>query len=396
MAKFDFNNSRYVKMFEDSLEGKNIINYILSDPNLLRANYDAWKNWFRVDSNVTPTAADGTASFTVSAREPEHSDLMDWRAPLGDSRVAREGQSVKYSGTIIDFISKGWQEKAMEREYKEKLFNEFGSDAPLLLGYAENVLQPRLDSANQTLTAMSAQVMTNGFVKYMHGQGITGNVYKAAIPEKNFAKALSKIWTDPECQLLDEMVELERIYREDVWGLPNIGLQWWIDRDTMVNVFLKNKQVIDTIKTNWLLSKGQLISQTDSVAASVVSIESFNTYVIGKIEGLSPIHVISEKQSNDGTIVSSWKKGTAVLCPTGYSGIVLHTDILDEVLYTKYGNSLQTRAFGKTMDGLVTVMNYMLPDGNMKLWGTDFFMSAVPVLDDFLYHVIVDYTQVKD
>jgi hypothetical protein len=178
--------------------------------------------------------------------------------------------------------------------------------------------------------------------------------------------------------------------------LPNIGLQWWIDRDTMVNVFLKNKQVIDTIKTNWLLSKGQLISQTDSVAASVVSIESFNTYVIGKIEGLSPIHVISEKQSNDGTIVSSWKKGTAVLCPTGYSGIVLHTDILDEVLYTKYGNSLQTRAFGKTMDGLVTVMNYMLPDGNMKLWGTDFFMSAVPVLDDFLYHVIVDYTQVKD
>jgi hypothetical protein len=383
-------------MFEDSLEGKSIINFILSDPNMLRANYDAWKQWFSVDPNITPTAADGTASFTVSARYPEHSDLMDWRAPLGDSRQGEEGEKVKYSGTIIDFIAKGWQEKAMEREYKEKMFAEFGNDAPLLLGYATNVLQPRLDSANQTLTALGAQLMTNGFIRYTHGRGITGNVFKAAIPEKNFTKAFSKVWSDPDCQLIDEMVEIERYYREDVWGLPGIGLQWWIDYDTMKNIVLKNKQVIDTIKTNWLLDKGQLISQTDSVAASVVSIESFNTYVIGRIEGLSPIHVISEKQNDEGKIINSWKKGTAVLCPTGYSGLVMHTDILDEQLLTKYGNNLTTRAFGKTLDGLMTVMNYTLPDGNLKVWGTDFMMSAVPVLDDFLYHVIVDYTQVKD
>jgi hypothetical protein len=50
-------------MFEDSLEGKSIINFILSDPNMLRANYDAWKQWFSVDPNITPTAADGTASL---------------------------------------------------------------------------------------------------------------------------------------------------------------------------------------------------------------------------------------------------------------------------------------------------------------------------------------------
>jgi hypothetical protein len=320
---------------------------------------------------------------------------MDWRAPLGDSRRATEGVAAKYSGNIIDFIAKGWQETAMQREYKEKLFNDYGDDAPILLGYATDVLQPRLDAANQTLTHMGAYVMTHGYLKYLQGQGITGNVYKAAIPDANFTKAFSAAWTDPSCKLIDEMVEIERYYREDVWGFDSFPMQWWVDRDTMVNVILKNEQVIDTIKTNWLAAQGQLISQTEAVSSSVVSIDGFNTYVLGKVEGLSPIHIVDEKQFDDGAKVNGWKSGTAVLCPTGYSGVIVHTDILDETLYSKYGNELISRVFGKALDGLVTIMNYTKPDGNMKIWGTDFMMSAVPVLDEFLYHVIVDYKSVK-
>lgn len=392
MAKFSFNDSKYVKMFEDSLYGKQIISAILNDPNLIRANYTQWQKWFRVDPNITPTAADGTASFTVEARYPTHSDLMDWRAPLGDSLTGEEGESVKNSGSIPDFIAKGWRESAMEREYKEKIFADYGSDAPLLLGYATDVLQPRIDSANQTLTNLSAVVMSTGKSSYKYGSGIKGSIYAASIPDACRVNAGSKIWAAEDCQLLSQMVEIEKHFREDVWGLENIALTWDIPYDMFVNVFLKNKQVIETIKFNWLASNGQLVSQVENVPNTIVTEETFNTYVVGRFPGLSPIRVVAEHQNNLGTRVQGWKEGIACLHPTGYSGLIMHSDILDEKLYTKYGNTLISRAFGKTLDGLLTVMNYTLPDGNMKSWGMDVMMSALPVLDDFLWHVLVDTT----
>lgn len=386
--KFDFQNSKYVKMFEDSMEGRQIISYILNDPEMIRSNFDAWRKWFTVDPNVTPTAADGTASFTVSARKPERSDVMDWRAPLGDSRLGEMGQSERYSGTIIDFITKGWKEQAMEREYKERIFNEFGSDAPLLLGYATDVLQPRIDSANQTLTHMAAMAMSEGHIIWRLGQGITGPVYKSPIPAENFSTAGEKAWTDPDCALLDQLVEIERKYREDVWGMENISLVWDIPYDMWKNVFLKNKQVIEWTK--------QLMYQNGRpIYENMIVQESDVTQFIRSYEGLSPIRIVSEKQRDDERVVSGWKEGIAVLHPAGYSGLVMHTEILDEKMYTKYGNNIISRAFGRSLDGLVTVMNTTIPNGNMKEWHTDVMLSAVPVLDDFLYHVIVD-TQTAD
>lgn len=381
--KFDFQNSKYVKMFEDSLEGRQIISYILNDPEMIRSNFDAWRKWFSVDPNVTPTASDGTASFTVSAKLPERSDMMDWRAPLGDSRLAEQMGGARYSGSIVDFIAKGFKEQAMEREYKERIFSEFGSDAPLLLSYATDVLQPRIDSANQTLTHLSAQAMSQGNIVYKGGQGIAGAVYKAPIPEANFAKAGKKVWNAADCELLNQMAEIEREYREEKWGLENISLVWEIPYDMWKNVFLKNKQVIDWTK--------QLMYQNGRpIYDNMIVQESDVATFIRQFEGLSPIRVVSEKQRNDDAIVSGWKENIAVLHPAGYSGIVMHTEILDEKMYTKYGNNVISRAFGRTLDGLVTVMNSTVPNGNMKEWHTDVMMSAVPVLTDFPYHVIVD------
>lgn len=381
--KFDFQNSKYVKSFEDSMEGRQIISYILSDPEMIRSNFDAWRKWFTVDQYVTPTAADGTASFTASAKPIERGDVMDWRAPLGDSRMAEAGHSARYSGTIIDFIAKGWKEQAMEREYKEQLFNEFGSDAPLLLGYATDVLQPRLDAANQTLTHMAAMAMSEGHVVYRLGQGINGPVYKAPIPTENFSTAGVKIWADPDCELLDQMVAIEKKYREEVWGLENISLVWDIPYDMWKNVFLKNPQVISWTK--------QLMYQNGRpIFDNMIVQESDVTQFIRSYDGLSPIRIVSEKQFDDERAVSGWKDGVASLHPAGYSGLVMHTNILDEKMYTKYGNNVIARVFGRSLDGLVTVMNTTIPNGNMKEWHTDVMMSAVPVLTDFLYHVIVD------
>ena len=73
--------------------------------------------------------------------------------------------------------------------------------------------------------------------------------------------------------------------------------------------------------------------------------------------------------------------------PAGYAGVVKRASILDAQIYPKYGSSTQSRVFA-TYD-VYTVMNTVLNNGNLKEWHTDVMMAAVPVLDEFMYHVIL-------
>ena len=113
---------------------------------------------------------------------------------------------------------------------------------------------------------------------------------------------------------------------------------------------------------------------------------------IADFEGLSPIVIVAEKQRNGATMVSGWKSGRVVFRPTGFAGLVRHTSPQDEKLYKDYGASNITRVFAKGPNGLYTIMNTTLDNGNLKEWHIDLMMSAIPSLDEFLYHFIIDTT----
>lgn len=392
--KFDFQNSKYVKMFEDSVEGRAIISYILNDPNLIKANYQFWKTYFPADSTPIPTDKSGHAAVRVEARKPEHATMADWRAPLGNSRLGEEGAGAVYNAGIIDLIAKGWQEQAMEREYKEKLFQDLGTDAPLLLGYATDVLQPRIDSINMSLSNMAEQALSSSQVVYTGGQGINGPVYKAPTPSENFTKMFHKIITATDCDILAELAEIEKHYKEEVWGNENMQGEWLVPEVMFSNVFLKNAKVVEWIKINWLADAQQLIDQTASVPNSIVTEETFAKYAL-KYPGLSPIRVIRAKQLNDGTVVSGWKSGVITFKASGFAGKTYRTEILDRTLSEKYGNQVITKVFSTTMDGIATVENTTGVNGQYKYWATDVKASATPILDLFLYMAHVDTTQVK-
>lgn len=392
--KFNFQDTKYVKMFEESNEGRQIISYILNDPNLIKANYQFWKTYFPADPNPLVTDKSGHAAVRVEAREPIVATMADWRAPLGNSRLMEEGKSSWYNAGIIDLITPGWQEQAMEREYKEKLFNELGKEAPILLGYATDVLQPRLDSINMALSNMAAQALSTSKVVYTGGKGITGPVYKAPTPEDNFTKMFHKVISAADCDILAELAEIEKYYTEDKWGRENLVGEWLIPEEMFTTYFLKNAKVLDWIKIQWLADKGQLISQTSSVPDSVVTEAVFNNYVL-RYPGLSPIRVVREKQMNDGTVVSGWKKGIATFKAAGFAGKTFRTELLDRKLSEKYGNNIISKVFGTTADGLITVENTTGVDGNYKYWATDVKCSATPVLDLYEYIVHVDTTQTK-
>lgn len=379
MAKFDFSNSTYSKLW-DSVEGPRLLSIILSNPEMIRANVTFWKQHFGIDPNMTPANADGTATFVSRVREVQDAYLMDMRAPLGDSIPEDKKGVAFYTGVIPDFIARGTVEQAMEREYKEQLFIEnFGNDARIVVQFVDDV-QSKIDAADMTLSNMGAQLMSKGFINYQAGLGIKGGILKAEIPAENFVKAGEKAWSDPDAQILTYMAQIEADVRDKK---GEIALQWNIPYKMFHNVILKNKQVIELIQSYRTLNEKPIVSGMGVTEAM------FREAIVA-FEGISPIVIIQEKQRDVAGMVSGWEENVAVLRPVGFAGLIRHTSILDQKMYEKYGASTIARAFAKTGNGLFTIMNTTLDNGNMKEWHTDLMMSAVPSLDEFPYHYIVD------
>ena len=375
-----FESSKYSKIW-DSNEGRLIVEAILKDPNLIKSNHTFWTTKFRVDPQITPTNQEGEAVFKSTMRQMESGVLMDMRAPLGDAAPADVKGIAAYTGVIPDFITKGTVEKATERFYKEQLFEQFG-DARLVAAYATDVLQNKIDSANQTLSHMSAYLLSHGNLAYLQGEGIHDNLYKAAIPAENFDTAGAKVWTDTTTKILDQMVAKEEKYKE-AWG-AEFAMQWEITRKTFNECFLKNEQVIDWVRYV------NVINNTPLPEKLVVN-EEMALSAITKFAGLSPIVIIEEKQNDStGGVVRGWKENTVVLRPAGYAGLIRHTTILDTKIFSKYANSVNSYNFTKTLNGLLTIMNSVVVNGNFKEWHTEGMMAAIPTLDEFLYHVIID------
>ena len=376
-----FEQSTYNKIW-DSTEGQQIVTQILNSPDLINANHMFWAEKFRVDPNITPTNQEGEAVFISRMREIESGVLMDMRAPLGDSVPEDKKGIAYYSGVIPEFISKGTVEKATERDYKEKLFEQFG-DVALVAAYATDVLQSKIDSANQTLSNMSAQLLSTSKIIYKSGVGIQGNVLKAEVPAANFLKAGAKVWTDTTARLLDQIVAIVEDVK-DKTGIANWQLE--VTKDQFKNCFLKNAQVIEWVRymniiNNQPLPERLVLSREMAMSA------------LAAFEGLPPIVIIEEKQKDaDSTIVHGWKAGVAVLRPTGIAGYMRRTTIKDTELFTKYGNSVNSYSFTPALNGLATVRNSVIVNGNFKEWHTDVVLAGVPSLDQFLYHYIIDTT----
>lgn len=376
-----FHDSNYVKLWKMGREGREILDTILKDPELLRANHTFWTTKFIVDPQITPTNAEGEAIFKSTMRPLTTGSLMDMRAPLGDSIVEDKKGMAYYTGVIPDFITKGTVEKATERWHKEKLFDQFG-DARLIAMYVTDVLQSKLDSANQTLSHMGAYLLSHGNLSYLVGQGIQDNLYKAAIPADNF-KNVTEVWSNPAAKILTQMVNIEEEYKEK-WGV-DMPMQWEITRKQFREELMHNEQVIEWVKHLYEVKNRVALSTELGVTEDMV-IEA-----IAKYPGLSPIVFIEEKQKDtiQGT-VSGWKEHVAVLRPSGYAGYIRHTSILDDEIFTKFGNKANSYNFSKTLNGLLTIMNSTVINGNFQEWHTDGMMAAIPTLDEFLYHVIIN------
>lgn len=384
--KLSVENAIYTKLW-DSVEGRQLLTMVLNDPDLLYVRPHYWNTAFSVDESPIPTDDDGVASFTVKAELPAHTTVMDMRAPLGEGKPLEEGEVFSYSGSIKDFIAPTWKQTAMERMRKEKLIAKYGKDAVVLQGYATNVLQPRIEAGYSSLDYMALRAETTGKCRYDIGRGFKSNIYNANIPDENFVKAGPKVWTDSSADILTSIMDIQKAAWLR-WGVE-IPMQLKVTQDMFDNVIMKNPGVINTLKTNWLTAQGQLVAGTSNVSNWVITPENFQRYVSATIPDFPKITIVKSKQMVNGVLVDPWEPSVAILAPVGLVGKVLRTDILDEDVYSKYANNACQFAFSRTPDGLMLVMNSVLPNGNLKEWLTDVMMSAVPVITDAPWRIII-------
>ena len=378
-----FENSTYNKLWE-SQEGRKILSKILNEEGFVKPNYTFHLEKFKIDPAITPTNAKGEAIFTSTMRELATADLMDMRAPLSDTRVADKKGVAYYNGRIPDFAPAGYVEKATERWYKEENFAQFG-DAALIAQYATEEIQRMVDSANMTLSYLAAKALSTGETIYDMGEGIQSAIYKSYIPAENFVNAGEKLWSDPTARILDQMSKIEESFK-DKWGIE-MAMQWEMTQEMFDAYFLNNEEVREWV-ISWNAMNNVSLPANLRLTRDLV-ISAFNAHPYN----LSPIVIVNEKQKdiNQG-VVRGWKAGNAVLRPRGYAGFIRRASILDEVIYKRYANSVNTYNFTPALNGLGVFMNSVVVNGNFKEWHTDLFVKAIPTLDEFLYHVIVDTT----
>lgn len=390
MAKHNFDDSRYAAFFR-SAEGRQILQSFIDSSEMLKINYNWWRTQFSKAPQMLPTDADGKATFMVKARKESSAPMMNWRAPLGEPTVMETQGLSFYTGTVIDFISDAIEENAMEREYNERMYQQFGSDADIIMAWTKKI-QTLIDGKDQTLNYMGAYLQSTGKLDWKLGRGIQGQVQKAEIPEDNFVNAGAKVWSAEDCKVFTQMVQIEDEFRQRT-GYAG-AMKWLITDDMYRDIFLQNAEVKEWV--NYLRNINTNSPQTAPDIAIILD-ELFNS-AVAAYPKLSPIEIVVEKEKNKTwageSMVHGWKEGIAVLRPVGDAGLIQYTEVLDKTMADKSGNNVVATNFGVLDGGIAYLVNSTLANGRYKSWQTSVMMSAVPCLTEFPNHIIVDTTQV--
>lgn len=380
-----FDSTTFAKITA-SKEGVQIIADILSNGKLVTLqNHNFWRGKFYPSPDITPTDAKGESSVTVKMREQALGELMSMRAPLSKSAPMETPEVEKYTAPIPSFSPRAWSENAAERYYKIKAFEDGDtSDDMLVYNFARQVLQLFIDSGNQTLSHMAAKVLSTGRFTWDKGVGIKGNVFDCRIPAENRLLAGSSVWTDPDFALLTRlrsiMEDANNKHGEMAWQLE-------ISRDRFVATFLNNTQVLNWIKLQYSIQHSVLTANVPNDIATVdYAVECLNADPT-----LPKIVIVAEKQ-NDVVLgtVSGWAQNYAVMRPVGFAGPVVHATPIEKNVLPSLGARSINRNINNVLDNLGIIITSEFDNGELREYRSQFIMNAVPVLDEFLYHYIIN------
>ena len=160
-----------------------------------------------------------------------------------------------------------------------------------------------------------------------------------------------------------------------------------ISRDRFVATFLNNTQVLNWIKLQYSIQHSVLTANVPNDIATVdYAVECLNADPT-----LPKIVIVAEKQ-NDVVLgtVSGWAQNYAVMRPVGFAGPVVHATPIEKNVLPSLGARSINRNINNVLDNLGIIITSEFDNGELREYRSQFIMNAVPVLDEFLYHYIIN------
>jgi len=387
MAKYgNIKLGAYDRIWSDT--DKKYLQAFIDNSAMLQVKYRFAYNHFSIAGSTLPTGSHGEAIFRIAAKTTRPDEMADFRAPLSSTTQMDRTGFADFMGTIPE-IGKGFMEKHTERYQKEQIVKQFGTDSitnELIKNYIVD-LQALKNTVDLRLSNMAAQIMSTAAIKGVNAdnENVIWYNLKAPVPAANFVNAGEKVWTDADCDLIEQMYKIENDFRERT-GYDG-AMKWNITLNMWRNVFLKNAKLRDDV-INY-----RKVAEKPYSLGSTLSEDWVNEYlnVLGLI---SPIQVIEEGEILGGVTVrksvKGWEDDIAVLRPMGEAGQIQHTGVLDAIFAERYKSPVVERQTASVGDsGIMTLITSTVDNAGYPEWHTDLFCAAVPALTEYPYHVII-------
>ena len=379
---------RYDKLF--STADRTYFQKFVDTNGILKANNRFWASKFVKDNMATPTDADGAATFKAIAVTKSLAPMADFVTPFSANPQNDNDGFAFYTGSIPDF-GRGFNTTAIQRYQFEMMFKEFGRDTDIVMQYT-NDLQKLYDAGNARLSNMAAQLLSTGQINTTTGTGRGQGIIhksKANIPAANFLTCGAKVWSDPTCNIPQQMHDIEEDARTAT-GFEGTFM-WEIDENFLKTTFLGNTYVQSIVKN--FFAGQRIVYDANFVITYPMLLEAMQDANVRPFGMIVPIYERQLEQTLTGrTSVNGWDETIAVLRPMGFAGVIKYAAIPEIVVSNSYGTSVVQKTTALLEGGIMGIINYVKDNGGYVEWHTDMRGSAIPVLTEFPYHFIVDMT----
>lgn len=388
---------------------------LIDDKIKIEENTFFWQEHFRVDSTeyvIDMTDLKKNPAWTVRQKINRTVPMADAMAPLSDTMQLDAEGGEEYTGSIYQY-GKGLFETSMSKEELKARLAAMGTDGTLIDGYLRGV-GDLIKTHNLRASNMAAMTLSRGgeygnqiALTKIGGGTATTQGFSAVktyqrpyIPVANFKTAGTKVWAAADCDIPEQMMKIEHDFKEANLLPDETPFEWNIPWDMMVTVCIKNAAFIKEVNRYLALGAPDkvIIVQNGSSSTDVgsITVDQLIAYSRWELSKISPIRIVREQQQVQGMTtyhtVKGWKSGIAVLRPRGYAGVLVHAQVPDVELM-KSGEVNKTIDFSLAQaQSFLHVINKAVPNGMLKAYHTDLLGRYATVLDESLYHVVVDTT----
>ncbi|MGL5731721.1 MAG: hypothetical protein ACRCX5_11460, partial [Bacteroidales bacterium] len=331
---------------------KRFLQSFIDSSALLQTNYRFCFENFAIDGRTIPVDKNGVGSFTVETKALEPDGMAEFKAAMAKNTGIDQIGSAGYSGSIVNFGKALNPVTITDREELARKIEIFGSEKQIVKDYIES-LQTIKNYMDARLSNMAGQLISTGKILGRNKDG-NGLMYHqdALVPSANRVNGGTKAWTEPTCNLLDQMQDIEKAYRDRTGD--GQSLKWQIPLNMWRNIFLKNEGILTKVK------EYRTIRELPTSSGGTI-LEDWIKEYINALGITSPIEIVKEGEVEIGLdtrkAVKGWDDKIAVLRPVGEAGLIIHGEILKATLSQKYASRTVARNVAYMERGLYALIN---------------------------------------